>query len=499
MKSILSSHRTLLPVLLINFLFSGYALAKPVEQLDCEIAIIGGGAGGLHTAFRLGVSYGSKVCLFEKENELGGRIHDVAFDPNNPASPKVGVGARRIMEGQTLVFNLAKELGLQLETPPLGSDLIVAKGKHAFDKNNFVAAYPGMQLSDDPKVDQETWLYNKLRKGPERENLKKYSSFRDYINAVVGASGFDYLHDMTRFRADFEYPLDAGSYLDYLDTEWDVCCVASYPIGGMSAFIQGMEGRALASGVRIFKSEPIATINRAGKSGYVLRSQLHNITAKNVVIAVPPGAFPHIGGDVAKRITQQKAFKDIIGVKVVTITQWWSNAWWKDIHNPNQTEGLSQVWRAWTTQNCINFIEIPLNPYAAAQNVTRSVYDDDSRCVKHWEQLAKKSTAQVEKEINRGLTEIFANNGVSEPQNIVVPKALKTQVQVWPWAWHYLRAGATHTNAEIAEWALEPLPGEPIALVGEAYFPNRSGWSDGAYKSSIKLLNARYGMHLSAQ
>jgi hypothetical protein len=88
---------------------------------------------------------------------------------------------------------------------------------------------------------------------------------------------------------------------------------------------------------------------------------------------------------------------------------------------------------------------------------------------------------------------------VSEPQDIAVPKALKTHVQVWPWAWHYLRAGATHTNAQIAEWALEPLPGESVALVGEAYFPNRSGWSDGAYKSSIRLLNTRYGMHLNAQ
>jgi hypothetical protein len=33
-------------------------------------------------------------------------------------------------------------------------------------------------------------------------------------------------------------------------------------------------------------------------------------------------------------------------------------------------------------------------------------------------------------------------------------------------------------------------------LVGEAYNVQRSGWSDGAYKSSINLLNTKYGMSL---
>jgi hypothetical protein len=37
---------------------------------------------------------------------------------------------------------------------------------------------------------------------------------------------------------------------------------------------------------------------------------------------------------------------------------------------------------------------------------------------------------------------------------------------------------------------------EKVSLVGEAYHVNRSGWSDAAYKSSIRVLNERYGMSL---
>ena len=37
---------------------------------------------------------------------------------------------------------------------------------------------------------------------------------------------------------------------------------------------------------------------------------------------------------------------------------------------------------------------------------------------------------------------------------------------------------------------------EEVALVGEAYNVQRSGWSDAAYKSSIKLLNEKFDMNL---
>jgi hypothetical protein len=79
---------------------------------------------------------------------------------------------------------------------------------------------------------------------------------------------------------------------------------------------------------------------------------------------------------------------------------------------------------------------------------------------------------------------------------VTIPDPIKTHVPVWPAAWHWLRAGSGMTNADLFDWAVEPLAGEPVGLVGEAYNVQRSGWSDGAYKSSINLLNTRYGMSL---
>lgn len=465
------------------------------DSYDCEVAIIGGGAGGLHTAFRLAPDLGDGVCLFEKESELGGRIHDITLDDSDPDAVYVGAGARRVMEGQEVLFNLADELGMTLEKPDLKGDFISARGGFAFSKEDLVSLYPDVTPSDDG--DTETALYDELRFGPERANAASYPDFETYIRTVVGDEGYEYLRDMSRFRADFEYPLDAAGYLDYLDEEWDVCCTPSYPVGGMHQFIKGMAASAEANGARIYTSDPVSSINRDADGGYDIAAANETVRAEKVVIAVPPSGFDYIDGDVADDIKAQTPYQDIVGVKVVTITQWWSDPWWTAITDPSDPESTG-IWRGWTTENCLNFIEIPIEPYAAASNVTRSVYNDNAECSDFWEDLYDTGgTAAVEAEIQSDLTYLFSDNGVSSPDTLTIPDPLGTKVQIWPAAWYWLGAGASETNAELYDWAVEPLAGEEVGLVGEAYNVQRSGWSDGAYKSSIHLLNERYGMSLS--
>ncbi|MBL9007797.1 MAG: FAD-dependent oxidoreductase [Myxococcales bacterium] len=471
--------------------------------VDCEIAIVGGGPGGLHTAFRLGASQGKNVCLIEKESELGGRIHDVALDEKDANSPRVGVGARRVMETQEVLFSLASELGITLEKPPLVADLIGARGKYAFAKDDLRSQYQGLLAQQDPGVDYETWLYDVLRKGPGRASIASAVDLRAYVRSHAGLSGYDFLRDMSRFRADFEYPLDARGYMDYLDEEWDVCCQASYPVGGMSTFIRGMEKKAGESGVRIFKSQAVTHIERSSKGfRYRVRSQGQGdgqksmvVNANRLVVAVSPYWLKQIEGDIATDIQKRSEFQQITGVRVVTITQWWPEAWWQTIKDPGKTRD-NNVWRAWTTDLCLNFIEIPQEPYAAAGKVTRTVYDDDIRCVQFWEELAKQGMPKLEAELQAQLNTLFNHNGATVPATVNIPKPTKTHVHVWPDAWHWLSASATLSNADLANWAVQPLSGEDVGLVGEAYYVNRSGWSDGAFKSSLRLLNETYGMKL---
>ena len=57
------------PLLALVFATLSVSACDGGEQtaFDCEVAIVGGGVGGLHTAFRLAPSLADGVCLFEKE------------------------------------------------------------------------------------------------------------------------------------------------------------------------------------------------------------------------------------------------------------------------------------------------------------------------------------------------------------------------------------------------------------------------------------------------
>ncbi len=468
-----------------------------LQPLDCEIAIIGGGAAGTYAAYKLTAMMGDDVCLFEKEAYLGGRYRDIAMDGTiNGDGPSIGTGARRVMETQEFVFALARELKLTLEAPEEGTNLIQARGTFSYSKDDFLPLYPGIMgpLDMDPDTDRETEMYNAIMDGPMRANVGNYPDLRSYIRAVVGEQGFNFLRDMSRFRADFDYPNDARGYMDYLDEEWDTCCAPQYPQGGMHSFTAAMEDKINLAMGRIFKSEPVLELRHDG-SAYRLITPTHSVHANRVIVAAPPTGFDHITGDVAEAIQMREEYRALAPIRVTVINQWWPSNWWEQVRNPMVTEGQAQTWRAWSTDNCVNFIEIPLEPYATAQHVTRSVYNDDPDCTQLWEELYKFGGIDaVEDEVLRGLEYLF-NNGVSAPMTIDIPEPVKTDMQIWPGAWYFLRAGTSVTNQQVADWSREPLPGEAnLSMVGEAYWPRRSGWSHGAYRSVNHLLAAKYGI-----
>jgi glycine/D-amino acid oxidase-like deaminating enzyme len=469
------------------------------SDLRCEVAIVGGGAGGLHTAFRLAADagMGENVCLFELEDRLGGRIKDLALDETDPNSPRVGVGARRIAAGQVVVERLASELELVLDTPARPGSLINVEGGSSYNSDDLVPLYsPDLTCASesDGGTATEDCLLDLLLEDGNRSRAADFELFGDYVVDVTGEEGWQFLRDMSRFRGDYQADIDPVSYLDWLTEELTLGALPSYPHGGMSSFIEGMASRTADAGGQIFLSEPVARIDRDG-DGFSLQTATMSVSATSVVIAVPPIALEWIEGDVIDDIKAQPEVSEIQAIEVVNVTNWWPSPWWEEIRDSESDEGL---WRAWTTESCVNFIEIPQEEYLAEAWVTRSVYNDDSDCADFWLQTLEDGGEEaVNAAVIEGLEQVFSNNGYTLPETVTLPEPVKTQVQVWPDAWHWLGAGATTTNTGLRDWAVEPLPGESVGLVGEAYNVQRSAWSDAAYKSSIYLLNSQYGMDLS--
>lgn len=455
----------------ILLLISSCANRPENNVLNCEVTIIGGGAAGVYMAYRLSEKDPKRLCLFEKEAELGGRLRD-EFLPSESLSPIwVGTGARRVNESQKFVLELGKELGIKFETPKKKKELIYTKGKHGHSPDDFKNDFPGLRGGEDQ-------LYDLLLKN--RKSADQAPDLLSFIKSVVGDKGLEFLKSTSRFRGDYKHPISAGNYLDTTREELKLSSINVYPVGGMSAFIRGMEKRLIERGVRIYRSEPIISLEQQRSKNFKLRSKTFNIASQYVAIATPPSGFNHIKGELADKLRSTKEYKSILAIPIVVINQWWDVKWWDKL----------DVWRAWTSEGCVHHTEIPQEPYAAKGLVTRSVYTDDPECVRYWYELSQKDKTEFEKAVINGLEKLFTINP-NEP--LKLPKPLKTSFHFWDGGWYYIKAGSKVSNQEIVDWAHSPLPEvQRLMFVGESYWPNRPGWSEGAYFSTENALKKHF-------
>lgn len=469
-----------------------------LEALECEVGIVGGGAAGVYAAYRLTPTLGDKVCVFEKEAVVGGRMHDENMMGDARAADRVAFGARRLQEhGHKWLFDFAAELGVELDKPAIPpSDLINARGKFSYSKDDFVPLYPGVkQFNNMDAGNREDDLYLELLKPAIRTQATTFPDFRSFVRSITGVEGWWYLRDLSRFRGDFDYSLAAGNYMEYFAEEWDTYGTPSYPKGGMSAFVYAMEAKVLEKKGHIYTAEPVLHIDREG-GAYRLKTSKHSVKVAKLIIAAPPVGFDAVTGVVADDLHKRAEYQALVPIRITVINQWWDTAWWANLRQMGAMNTDPTTWRAWTNEHCVNFIEIPQEKWLKDVKATRSVYNDDLFCANFWEDtLAAGGIAAVEAEVVKGLTYLFNNGGVSTPATVTIPKPKKTVMKTWPGGWYYMRAGTKLTNKQIQDWTVEPIPGEKtLMVVGEAYWGNRAGWSIGAYRSVNKVLQAKFNI-----
>jgi hypothetical protein len=303
------------------------------------------------------------------------------------------------------------------------------------------------------------------------------------------------MKEMSRFKWAYEDGKSASSYLDFLEEhntlEHDH---DFYPVGGMSQLPVRMAEKAKQFGVRMFPSEPVTTVNRMKdlnhpNSKYVLTSTKQKIFARQIIFALPSTDLILMKGNIVNRIVNQREFQVIKGVRVVTISQWYDDPWWKKVKS---TASDQNIWRAWTTDSCVGSFEIPKEPYLKKTNAFRTVYTDQLSCVQNYIFLNKTNQTKLEEQIHQGLEQILDNNNLTTA--VKIPKSTKMVVKEWPGAWFFQKGGSPFTNQQIKSWALNPLKGEDISLASDAYNIKQTTWIEGALSSADNILREKYNI-----
>lgn len=534
------------------------------QTLECDVVIIGGGPAGVHTAFRLaqnppnGISR-KKICLFEKNDYLGGRMIDKPVGKNNAIT---GTAAYRMYNNHS-TYALCNELGVPLETQESFDKLKVLNKPNnnasysgnwfAYSAGAFLPAFNNIPYPSDDDV------FFKMMCGPQvpktavpggglRPNYAGVAGIKnmnplEYLKFSVGndQNAVNYATQLYRFRSDFQVNYDAIDYMEYLVEDWASDGNYYYPVPGYSAMIKKMENKILdkandnspagANAGKIKLKETVKSVIKNSKGGYDVKTTNYDVKAKIVVIATEASAIKKMtdrkenescsssSRDMIHRIISQTEYKNITSASALTVTHQWSKKWWNDdlrYTGPNllgdQLSGPGTIKRIETTYKTpagysINMSELPVIPYHDSIFVTRTVYTDDIPQTVKWSQLYSSQgesgvNAQVIASLNKLLPNVFTSANLNDYKpnaNNNLPKIVKTAVTYVPNSWFGLKEGAYKdgvTHKTIFEWATKPIPGEKVYLAGDAYYPSY-GWSASAITTSAHLLNERFGMNLN--
>ena len=466
------------------------------SRLYCPIVVLGAGVGGSHSAYRLAPIHRNNLCIFERENHVGGRTYDIDYNGNTPkaysTTPIAALGAARFYGVQPIVKQLMDELNISYHQYDYQTSLIKARGKFYTSSNTMCSnSYTDLKCIDDADgLNAQDQLWTKMLDEYSRNplSLYRFADLEAFCRALFGDEATDYLKDSFRFRADF-HTVDAYSYMEFLVQDWNLVAPIYYPVGGMSQVAKRMIYQAINThNSRSYLNEEVIRIDENANNAYTfsIETTKYQVYSNQIVGAIPPTGWANIQGSVANEIKSNKHFQSILPIKVIIIEHYWPRRWWEE----SSLFG-SKVDRAWTRQNCISFIEIfSQQPAKKEQNLTKTVYDD-GLCVDMWSVLLERSSQNdLTDEILRGLKSIFID--------IQIPAPTKTFTKIWPNAWHYQRSNTDVTNKQILKWAVQPtsrLGKHQLSLVGEAFNIDRSGWIDGAIKSSLFSLYSQFNFN----
>ncbi|KAI8999884.1 hypothetical protein DFJ74DRAFT_697943 [Hyaloraphidium curvatum] len=482
----------------------------------CELAIVGGGVGGLHLALELldhKLLKPSDICIFERELRFGGRAYDWYW-PDEDGNPvggdlePVGLGGWRIdQDHNPKVWRSAVErYNMTLRRWQVQGKFREARGKiysSAEVENGAVrrAAYP--VFADGPFGNASVLADLIAQLPPTDEStrvLRGYTDLYDILLAKYGPEAVSYLKEV-------EFGGFTSSFHD-VDPRWSLDMFRMWgsgpsnhfrPVGGGIGNVprlmteelsrRGVVRMSVAMAVekvdRCSDAERRAAGRRGGDCYTVRTSREKTFTASRVAFAVPPLALAKIRGAVPEDLLATPLLRHSYPDVAFKAALLFPHAWWEPIIAANGSTGyLDGISGA---GNCLGQVVPYLGRGAKGEAALHVSYVAGDCVALHWRHATGSgmSPSSWEAHLVRQLRVLF-------PQ-ADIPAPLRSVVKLWDeGAWHMQRRTDPYlTSVEILRASAEPLKGEPVYVVNEA-FGLRRGWMEASFESAESVVRLRF-------
>lgn len=426
-----------------------------------DIIIIGGGIGGLYTAYKL-LQKNNKlnILLLEKNNYLGGRIKTFRKKINDH-NYQFEEGAGRFNKNHKLLFKLLKELELDKYLIKINSIItFLPSGNTYNNKEQFIGKSPFLYIKKVINFYEkhDTLNYSKIQTYTFCEYAAKILD-PDELKFVIDSFGYyKQLVSMNAFNAIKLFGKGMNSSLQF----YSLAC-------GFDMIINKLKENILNLGGKIMIKQYVKNIEyyngRTNKNNlfsiYVKSNKINTVyQAKKCILAIPKPdllKFNILNNNlVIKNLLNSIRYKSLCRIYSIFNKK---DIWFKDISKT-------------TTNNNSRYI-IPIDK----ENGLIMISYSDSKFADSWNKLDKLSKKELIGELQKNIYKTFHQK---------IMKPIFTKVCYWKLGTAFWKKNKN--SCVISKKILQPFLYVPLYICGENYSETQ-GWMEGALETSKLIVS----------